>query len=118
MLWPFVQSTWMRICIASWVRGGAAPSVTAGSGEPLARALACLAGFLLAVARRCVDLQRSDQPARRFRHLVDGAVECRLVGARRPRGATELAHELQRRRADLVLGGRRLEVRQRLDVAA
>jgi hypothetical protein len=50
---------------------------------------------------------------RRFRHLVDGAVERGFVGARRLGRSAQLAHELQRRRADLVFRGRRLEVRQR-----
>src|SRR5215203_3180166 len=118
MLWPFVQSTWMRICIASWVEGEAASPRASASGEALARALASLAGFLLAIARRRVDLQGGDEPLRGLRHLVDGALERGLVRARGTRRPAQLAHELQRRGADLVVGGRRLEVRQRLDVTA
>ena len=34
------------------------------------------------------------------------------------RASAQLSHELQRRGADLVVGCRRLEVRQRLDVSA
>ena len=50
--------------------------------------------------------------------LVDGALECRLVRLRRLVEAAQLAHELQRGGADLVLGRGRLEIEQRADVAA
>jgi hypothetical protein len=59
-----------------------------------------------------------DQRPRRGRDLLDRTIEGRLVGLRRHVEAAQLAHELQRRVADLELGGRRLEVEKRLDVAA
>src|SRR5579872_1909334 len=51
-------------------------------------------------------------------HFVDRTIECRLVGAGRLGKAAELAHELQRRGADLFFGRRRLEIEQRSDTAA
>ena len=48
----------------------------------------------------------------------DRAVERGLVGLRRPAEPGELAHELQRRGADFVLARRRLEIKQRADIAA
>src|SRR5690348_13288338 len=47
---------------------------------------------------------------RGVRHVVDGAVERRLVHLRRPVEAGELAHELERRGAHFVVRRRRLEV--------
>ena len=82
--------------------------------DPLAR----LAELLFAVARWGVGLERIDETPRGGGDLVDGEVERLLVGARGACGPTQLAHELQRRRADLVVARRRLEVRQRLDVPA
>ncbi len=51
-------------------------------------------------------------------HLVDGAVERRLVGLRRRGEAAQLADELDRRGADLLVGRRRVEVEEGADVSA
>ena len=75
-------------------------------------------GLALAVTRRRGCHERVDQPPRRRGDLVDGALEGLLVGPRRLRRAADLAHELQRRLAHLLVGRRRLEVVERLDVAA
>ena len=88
------------------------------SGEALSRPRLRLPGLLLTVARRGVGHQRREQACRSRRDLVDGAIEGSLVGPRRTGRAAQLAHELERRRADLVPGRRRLEVRERPDVAA
>src|SRR5882724_6321720 len=51
-------------------------------------------------------------------HLVDRAREGELVRLGGPRKAAQLADELQRGRADLLVRGGRLEVVQGLDVSA
>jgi uncharacterized protein DUF1931 len=87
------------------------------SGEALERPLARLAHLFFAIARRRIRLQRMDQPMRGCGHLVDGAAERSFVDARRPCRAAQLSDELERRRANLVVGRRRLKVGERLDVA-
>src|SRR6478752_833147 len=82
------------------------------SAEPDPRALARLLRLDLAIARGCAGMQRGEQPPRRDRHFLDGAVERGLVGLRGPAEAGQLAHELQRRGADLVLRRRRFEIEQ------
>src|SRR5438105_3927350 len=52
------------------------------------------------------------------RYLVDGGVEGLLVRVRRLVGTAKLSHELQGGGADFVLGRRRLEVGECLDVPA
>src|ERR1022692_3096805 len=61
--------------------------------------------------------QGMDQPMGHLEHVFDRLVEGRLVGLRRLVETAQLADELQRRRADLVIRGRRLEVEQDLDAA-
>jgi hypothetical protein len=100
-------------CSRRWPRGA-----ERWSGEALLRALARLLHLLDAILRRRRRLIRLDQAPRGRRHLVDRTLERGLVRARGPRRSAELAHELQRRGADLVLGGGGLEVRERSDVAA
>jgi hypothetical protein len=51
-------------------------------------------------------------------HVVDGAVERFLVRLRRFREAAQFPDELERRRANLVVRGRRQEVMQCLNVSA
>src|SRR5450631_207525 len=75
-------------------------------------------GFSFAVARRRVGVQRCQQPPRRRGDFRDGAVEGFGVGLRRLVEARKFAHELQRGGLDFILGRRRLEIEQRLDVAA
>jgi hypothetical protein len=55
---------------------------------------------------------------RRLRHFIDCLAECRFIGTRGLGETAQLAHELQRRGADFVLGRRRLEIEQRADIAA
>src|SRR3982751_1083559 len=90
---------------------------SSGSREAFPGALLRLACLLCAVARRGVGLERADEPLGRFGDLVDGARERRLVDTRWARRTAQLANELQRGRANLVVGRWRLEVGQRLDVA-
>jgi endonuclease YncB( thermonuclease family) len=86
--------------------------------EALRRTQPCARGNRFAVARFGTGDERADQLARALRDLGDGLLEGRLVRARWHGKATELAHELQRRVTDFNLGRRRVEVEQRLDVAA
>ncbi len=75
-------------------------------------------GDFLAAFRRRVGDQRVDQLARDDRDAVDRAVERVLVRLRRLGGPAQLPHELQRRGANLLVGRRRIEVEQLLDVSA
>jgi hypothetical protein len=86
--------------------------------EPLRRAGARLGGLDGAIARRRVGDEAAEQLVRRLRHRLDGAVEGGLVRLGRPIEAAQLAHELQRRGADLLIGGGRLEIMQGPDIAA
>src|SRR5689334_1350693 len=78
----------------------------------------CAFGFDGAVARLGGGDQRTDQPCGARGHLVDRAFKGFLVGLGRHAEAAELAHELQRGGADLLLGGGRLEVVEGLDASA
>src|SRR5258708_36689159 len=88
------------------------------SAEPQARSLLRLLRLDLAVARRRLRMQRRQQPPRGVGNFDDRALERRLVGLRRLVEAGQLAHELQRRGLDFLLGRGRLEIEQGLDVAA
>src|SRR6266705_1730245 len=88
------------------------------SSEAQPRALARLLRLDFAIAGGRAGVQRSQEPPRGVRHFIDRAVEGGLIGLRRPAETGQLSHELQRGSADLVLGRGRLEIEQRLDVAA
>jgi hypothetical protein len=75
-------------------------------------------GFDLAVARRRVGDEPGVELTGRLRDRVDRPLERRLVRLGRLLHPAHLAHVLQRGGADLVLGRGRLEVVERLDVAA
>ena len=96
----FVPSSAAR---GGWETGG-------GSGAGLAR-------LDLTIARRRVGNERIEQLMRGFGHPIDRPAEGWLVGLRGPGEAAELADELERGRADLLVGGGRLEVVQNPDVA-
>src|SRR5436190_2300484 len=87
-------------------------------GEPDSRPRLRFRRFHLAVARRSRRLERLQQAARGNAHLVHRAIERRLVGLGGLVETAELANELQRRRLDLVLGRRRLEIIERANVSA
>src|SRR5438105_2094273 len=63
-------------------------------------------------------MQRGQQATGGFRNFLDGTLERRFVGLRGLVEAGKLAHELQRRGMDFILTRRRIEINQRLDVAA
>ena len=84
--------------------------------EPLGGTLTRTLGHFLAVAGGGRCNQRVDESSGYFRHVLDGAVEGRLVGLRRFGEAAQLPDELQRRRANLLIGRGRIEVEQGFDV--
>jgi len=85
------------------------------AAEPLGRPRLGPRRFDRTVARRRGGDQGIQQFAGGLRHLRHRPVEGLLIGFRGARTAAELAHELQRRGADLRLGRRRGEIVQRLD---
>src|SRR4029453_1250719 len=77
-----------------------------------------LGGLDLAVLERRVRDELVEQASGDPGDVVDGALEGLGVRLRRLRGPADLADVLKRRRSDLVLSRRRLEVVERSDVAA
>ena len=80
-----------------------------------------LAGLLrldLAVAGRRGGGQLTKQQGGRLRDGVHGLLEGGRVGARRPGRTADLAHVLERRRAHLLVAGRRLKVVEDVNVPA
>src|SRR6185312_8824 len=88
------------------------------SAEPHPRALTRLFRLDFAIAGGRAGVQGGQEPPCRVCDFTDRAVEGGLIGLRRPAETGQLSHELQRRSADLVLCRGRLEIEQRLDVAA
>src|ERR1700721_1784998 len=93
-----------------------AEAETLAEAQP--RTLLGFLGLRCAVARRRVGMQRSQQPMRGSGDFLDRTLEGSLIGLRRLVEAGQLAHELQGGGVDFVIGCRRLEVKQRLDVSA
>src|SRR5437667_12702648 len=87
-------------------------------GEALARVLTRLTRLFFTIARRCTGRKRLDQPIGGCRDFVDRPVERRFICARRVIAPAQLSNELQRRRADLVVCGRRRKIGEGLDVSA
>src|SRR5207245_5434184 len=99
-------------------RPGGEPDRHGGlAAEPLSPACPRLGCFFLTAPRRGIRLERFQETSRDRRDLVDGREERGLVGLRRLVEAADLSYELQRGRADLFVGHRRLEVEQGLDVS-
>src|SRR5690606_7612699 len=86
--------------------------------EPLPRLLLQLLTLHVPVSGWGFDLKRADELLRGSRHLVHRIVEHLLVDLRGTGRSAQLADELQGRRADLLLRGRRVEVCQCPDVTA
>src|SRR5262245_10232491 len=100
--WSFMGPPWIFFLPGSESRRGPRP---------------CLRRLDLSVARLGVGHQRPDQRTRGGRDLLDRVVEHDLVGLGGAGEAAQLANELQRRGADLLVGGGRLEVEQGLDAS-
>src|SRR5690349_10886948 len=79
-------------------------------GEALPRPLASPFRLDLAVPGRRGRDQRVKQPHRRGGDLLDGSLERGLVGLGWLGGSADLAHVLERRGANLLVGRGRLEV--------
>lgn len=77
-----------------------------------------LHALFFAIARRRVRHQLLHQVARHPGHLIDGALELRLVRLRRLLYTADLAHVLQRRRANFLFGRGWRKIEQRTNVAA
>src|SRR5262245_40735074 len=88
------------------------------SRKSLASARPRLLGLDLAIACGRVGLQGEQEFSCCGGDFVDRTIERRGIRLRRPVEAGKLAHELQRRGADFLLGCRRVEIEQCLDVAA
>src|SRR4030095_10855563 len=80
--------------------------------ESFGGARARLRGNLLAILRRRRRRQRVDKAAGDVRHFFDGMVGCLFVCLRRCVESAQLANELQRRRADLLVGRGGIEIEQ------
>src|SRR4030095_12239206 len=81
------------------------------------RTLAPFLRFDLAVTWRCRGDQRVDQAVRDGRDVIDRLVERWLVCLCPPGRPAHVSGALQRARADLVVGGGRLEVREDFDIS-
>src|SRR5271155_202424 len=87
------------------------------SRPPLRESRTRLGGFDFAIARLLVRMQRGDESTGTRGDLLDRRCEGGLVCARGMRKSADLADELQRRGADFLVRGRRLEVEQRTNAA-
>jgi hypothetical protein len=74
-------------------------------------------GFDFAVARGGVCDKRLEQVMGSVGDVIDAALEGGFVGLRRPCEARKLAHELRRGGADLGVGGRRIKIIERFNIA-
>jgi MutS-like protein len=101
-------------------RGGGGPCAepTGLRPEPLGCAGFRLCGFLFAISRRSIGLERAEKMDRDSGNVIDGSQEQGFVRLRRLVEPGDLAHVLQRRGPRLLLGHRRIEVEQGLDVPA
>src|SRR3954470_19631639 len=104
--------------VVSKSRSGSGTSTFISGRVSLCSAGLGLGGLDLAVLRWRVCHQVGEKVLGDVCDLLNGAVERLLVGGRRLREAADLAHVLQCGGADLVVGGGRLEVVERSDVAA
>src|SRR5882672_7605255 len=76
-----------------------------------------LCGLDVAIARLGIRHERPDQGASGRRDLLDRVIEHHLVGLGRAGEPAQLAYELKRGRAYLLVGCGRLEVEQGLDAS-
>src|SRR5207247_2910052 len=95
-----------------------APVLPSRRAEPRRRALPCLGGLGLPVLGGGGRGQTVEQRPRGVGDLVHGAIERRLIRLGRLVEPADLAHELERGGAHLLVGGARREVVQGSDVPA
>jgi hypothetical protein len=89
-----------------------------GCAEALCGAGFRFCGFFVAVLWWRGGLERTHQPHRCRGDIVDGGEERFFVCFGWFVESGDLSHELQRRRANLVIGNRRIEVEQSFDISA
>ena len=86
-------------------------------GKPLSSACSRPGSLYCAVPRRRVRLQRAEKVSRDCCYRVNGSKECGFVGFRWLVEAADLSHVLVCGSANLVVGHRRFEVEEDLDVS-
>ena len=105
------------VAICGYLRLSAA-SCGSLRAEALRRPHLCSRGPLGTIPRggRCDE--RINQSPGNVGNVIDRAIEGCLIGVRRLRETRELAHELDRRRANFFVCGRRVEVEERSNIPA
>src|SRR6266700_5532996 len=88
------------------------------SSEPRCPARPRLCRFLFPIVHRTVRFERPEQPPRCRRNLFDSRCKSCLIRLRRFLKSADLAHELQRRRANLRFSDGWIEVEQQFDIPA
>ena len=86
--------------------------------KPLGRPCARLGDLFRAVTRWCVRFERAEKGTGDCCYLVNRGKECSFVGFRWLVEAGDLAHELERGRANLVLGHGWREIEEDSDISA
>src|SRR5579864_7080548 len=92
------------------LRGNAPTARRISVSESLGGASFGLSGFFLTVFWRSCGFERTQQPRRDPCHFLDRSQECGLVRLRRLSEAADLSYKLERRRPNLVIGDRRIEI--------
>ena len=78
---------------------------------------ACLRGFNVTIARRCIGHERIEQLTRSLCHLLYSPIEYFFVCLRRLCKPAQLTNKLQRRGTNFLLRCRRLKVMKRFDIS-
>ena len=86
--------------------------------KPLRRSRLGFHRFHLAITRRRIRYERFKQMMRGMRYFIDCVIECFLVCFRRLRETAQFSDELQRRRLNLIIGRRWIEVVKCFDRSA
>jgi hypothetical protein len=95
-----------------------APSDASDSpGKSQSRAFSCLYGLILPIPRWCIRLKRVEEFSGDCRYLVNGSNERGFVRLRWLIEAADFSHELQGGRTNLILGHRRREIEENLDIS-
>jgi len=94
------------------------PVMAVNSTEPFRRSRACFHRFGCAIARRRVGHKRIEQMLCGVSDIIDGAIESYFVCLGRFYETAQLADELKRRSANLVVRRRRTEIMKCFDGSA
>jgi hypothetical protein len=107
----------IRICSARRVQR-AASLRPRPRGEPEARPFLCLSGLVFTIPGWRTGRQRLNQPMSGFSHFVDRPIEGHVVRTRGTIRAAQFPDELESGRTDLIVGGGRAEIGERLNISA